>query len=302
MESINVETDTGWESFEVPEALGPGGKIRPDDAIGHYLETIGNYPRLTAEEEQALTLRIRAGDEGARKKMIECNLRLPVYVARQYTGHGLPFPDLIQEGNLGLLEAVDRYDPGRGTRFSTCAVYWIRHSIQRALDNHSKTIRIPVYVHAALAKFRRTAHELETELGRKPTMEEIAERTGMTLQEMLRIQWRTRETLSLDTPLNPETEDCFGDLVPTETVTDPAELYERKVLKEQVRKALGTLTPRERDVLTLRYGLDDGDPRTLAEVGQEFGITRERVRQIEAKAIRKLRHPSRAAMLEDFVE
>lgn len=302
MESIKVETDTGWESFEVPEALGPGGKNRQDDAIGHYLESIGNYPRLTAEEERALTLRIRAGDEGARKKMIECNLRLPVYVARQYTGHGLPVSDLIQEGNLGLMEAVDRYDPGRGTRFSTCAVYWIRHYILRALQNHSKTIRIPVYVHVVLTKIRKAAWELGMELGRKPTMEEITERTGITPEEMLRIQRRTREPLSLDKPLTPETEDCFVDLVPTETVTDPAELYERKVLKEQVRKALGTLTPRERYVLTLRYGLDDGDPKTLAEVGEEFGITRERVRQIEAKAIRKLRHPSRAAMLEDFVE
>ena len=301
MESIKVETDTGWESFEVPEALGPGGKIRPDDAIGHYLESIGNYPRLTAEEERALTLRIRAGDEEARKKMIECNLRLPVYVARQYTCHGLPVSDLIQEGNLGLMEAVDRYDPGRGTRFSTCAVYWIRHYILRALQNHSKTIRIPVYVHVVLTKIRKAAWELGMELGRKPTMEEITERTGITPEEMLRIQRRTREPLSLDKPLTPETEDCFVDLVPTETVTDPAELYEQKVLKEQVLKALGTLTPRERDVLTMRYGLEDGDPRTLAEIGQELGITRERVRQIEAKAIRKLRHPSRAAMLEDFV-
>ena len=265
-----------------------------------YLKEIGRYPLLTPEEEKELGRRMSEGDEEAKKKMTEANLRLVVSVAKRYTGRGLQFLDLIQEGNLGLMKAVDKFDHEKGFKFSTYATWWIRQSVTRAIADQAKTIRVPVHMVETINKVIRTSRTLLQELGREPSEEELAEALGMSVEKVRDILKIAQEPVSLETPIGEEEDSHLGDFIPAEGASDPAELASETLMREQIRKAISTLTPREQRVLELRYGLDDGRSRTLEEVGLEFGVTRERIRQIESKAIRKLRHPTRSRIFQDY--
>lgn len=273
-----------------------------DDPVKAYLKEIGQVPLLSAEEEQTLARAARAGDADARRRLSEANLRLVVSVAKRYAGRGLPFLDLIQEGNLGLMKAAEKFEPDRGFKFSTYATWWIRQAITRAIADQARTIRIPVHMVETINKLIRVSRQLLQELGREPTPEEIAAEMNMPVERVREILKISQEPVSLETPIGEEEDSHLGDFIQDDNVPVPADAAAFTLLKEQLEEVLGTLTEREQKVLTLRFGLEDGRARTLEEVGKEFNVTRERIRQIEAKALRKLRHPSRSRKLKDYLE
>ena len=272
-----------------------------NDPVRMYLKEIGKIPLLTPEQEQELASRLAEGDEQAYDKMIEANLRLVVSIAKRYVGRGLPFLDLIQEGNLGLIKAVGKFDHTKGYKFSTYATWWIRQSISRAIADHARTIRIPVHMVETINRVARANHELLQELGRDPTAGEIAHRLHLPLEKVEEVMRVSQDPISLETPVGEEDDSHLGDFIPDDEAYEPADAAAYALLREQLAGVLKTLTPREEKVLCLRYGLTDGKMHTLEEVGEEFNVTRERIRQIEAKALRKLRHPSRSKVLKDFL-
>ena len=273
-----------------------------DDPVRVYLKEIGKIPLLTSDEELYYAERMANGDEDAKIKIIESNLRLVVSIAKKYSGRGLFFLDLIQEGNIGLIKAVEKFDYSKGYKFSTYATWWIKQAITRAIADQARTIRIPVHMVETIHRFSRISRQLLQENGRDPTPEEIAERANTTPEKVREIMKIAQEPVSLETPVGEEEDSHLGDFIPDEDTPAPADAASFSLLKEQLAEVLHTLTEREEHVLELRYGLIDGHPRTLEEVGLEFDITRERIRQIEAKALRKLRHPSRSKKLKDFLE
>ena len=272
-----------------------------DDPVKTYLKEIGRVPLLTAGQEMALAKAARAGDADARRALSEANLRLVVSVAKRYAGRGLPFLDLIQEGNLGLMKAAEKFEPERGFKFSTYATWWIRQAITRAIADQARTIRIPVHMVETINKVKKVSSQLLHEYGHDPSAEEIAERLDMPVDKVREIMRVAQEPVSLETPIGEEEDSHLGDFIPDDDAPVPAEAASQTLLKEQLVEVLSTLTPREEKVLKLRFGLEDGRTRTLEEVGKEFNVTRERIRQIEAKALRKLRHPSRSKKLKDFL-
>ncbi|MGB9885387.1 MAG: RNA polymerase sigma factor RpoD [Moorellales bacterium] len=276
--------------------------ISLDDPVRMYLKEIGRIPLLTPEEEIELAKRIEKGDEEAKRRLAEANLRLVVSIAKRYVGRGMLFLDLIQEGNLGLIKAVEKFDYRKGYKFSTYATWWIRQAITRAIADQARTIRIPVHMVETINKLIRVSRELLQELGREPTAEEIAREMDIPVERVREIMKIAQEPVSLETPIGEEEDSHLGDFIEDEDAPAPAEAASHRLLKEQLEEVLDTLSPREEKVLRLRFGLDDGRSRTLEEVGQEFGVTRERIRQIEAKALRKLRHPSRSKKLKDYLE
>ena len=276
--------------------------VAVDDHVRMYLKEIGKVPLLTAEEEIELAKRMEAGDDEAKKKLCESNLRLVVSIAKKYVGRGMLFLDLIQEGNLGLIKAVDKFDWRKGFKFSTYATWWIRQAITRSIADQARTIRIPVHMVETINKLMRIQRQLIQELGRDPTPAEIAEVMEVSEDKVREILKIAQEPVSLETPIGEEEDSHLGDFIPDEEVPAPAEATAFSMLKEQLVEVLDTLTEREQKVLKLRFGLDDGRARTLEEVGKQFDVTRERIRQIEAKALRKLRHPSRSKKLKDYLE
>ena len=273
-----------------------------EDPVRMYLKEIGKVPLLSAEEEIELARRMEEGDEEAKKKLAEANLRLVVSIAKRYVGRGMLFLDLIQEGNLGLIKAVEKFDYNKGYKFSTYATWWIRQAITRAIADQARTIRIPVHMVETINKLIRVSRQLLQELGREPTPEEIAEEMNMPVERVREILKISQEPVSLETPIGEEEDSHLGDFIPDDNIPVPADAAAFTLLKEQLFEVLGTLTDREQKVLRLRFGLDDGRARTLEEVGKEFNVTRERIRQIEAKALRKLRHPSRSRKLKDYLD
>ena len=272
-----------------------------DDPVRMYLKEIGKVPLLTPVEEQELARRMADGDEEAKRRMAEANLRLVVSIAKRYVGRGMLFLDLIQEGNLGLIKAVDKFDYTKGYKFSTYATWWIRQAITRAIADQARTIRIPVHMVETINKVIRVSRQLLQELGHDPSAEEIAEEMGMPVDKVRDILKIAQEPVSLETPIGEEEDSHLGDFIPDEDASEPSEAASFSLLREQLMTVLDTLTPREKKVLELRFGIVDGRTRTLEEVGKEFNVTRERIRQIEAKALRKLRHPSRSKKLRDFL-
>ncbi len=276
--------------------------IAIDDPVRMYLKEIGKVPLLSSEEEIELANRIEQGDQAAKKKLAEANLRLVVSIAKRYVGRGMLFLDLIQEGNLGLIKAVEKFDYRKGFKFSTYATWWIRQAITRAIADQARTIRIPVHMVETINKLIRVSRQLLQELGREPSAEEIAAQMEMPVDKVREIMKIAQEPVSLETPIGEEEDSHLGDFIPDDEAPAPAEAAAFTMLKEQLINVLDTLTPREEKVLRLRFGLDDGRARTLEEVGKEFNVTRERIRQIEAKALRKLRHPSRSKKLKDYLD
>lgn len=296
-ESEPDEEAPGTETaFTVPEG------VAIDDPVRMYLKEIGRVPLLTAAEEVELAKRIEQGDEDAKKRLAEANLRLVVSIAKRYVGRGMLFLDLIQEGNLGLIKAVEKFDYRKGYKFSTYATWWIRQAITRAIADQARTIRIPVHMVETINKLIRVQRQLLQELGRDPAPEEIAAQMGITVDRVREIQKVAQEPVSLETPIGEEEDSHLGDFIEDEDAPAPAEAAGYQLLKEQLEEVLDTLTNREEKVLRLRFGLNDGRARTLEEVGQVFGVTRERIRQIEAKALRKLRHPTRSKKLRDYLD
>ena len=291
-----IEDEVVDIDLSVPEGVGI------DDPVRMYLKEIGRVPLLSAEQEVELAKRMEAGDEEAKKQLAEANLRLVVSIAKRYVGRGMLFLDLIQEGNLGLIKAVEKFDYSKGYKFSTYATWWIRPAITRAIADQARTIRIPVHMVETINKLIRVSRQLLQELGRDPTPEEIAQAMEIPVERVREIQKVAQEPVSLETPIGEEEDSHLGDFIEDEDAPAPAEAASYILLKEQLESVLDTLTPREEKVLRLRFGLDDGRSRTLEEVGQEFGVTRERIRQIEAKALRKLRHPSRSRKLKDYLD
>ena len=275
--------------------------VNINDPVRLYLKEIGKVPLLTAEEELDLAMRMEAGDVEAKKKLAEANLRLVVSIAKRYVGRGMSLLDLIQEGNLGLIKAVEKFDYKKGFKFSTYATWWIRQAITRAIADQARTIRIPVHMIETINKLIRVSRQLLQELGREPTPAEIGKEMGFSEEKVREIQKISQDPVSLETPIGEEEDSHLGDFIPDEDAPAPAEAASYTLLKEQLSEVLGTLTEREEKVLRLRFGLDDGRTRTLEEVGKEFNVTRERIRQIEAKALRKLRHPSRSKKLKDYL-
>ena len=296
IEEENAEDDTDILDLSVPDS------INIEDPVRMYLKEIGKVPLLTAEEEIDLAKRMEAGDEEAKKRLAEANLRLVVSIAKRYVGRGMLFLDLIQEGNLGLIKAVEKFDYNKGFKFSTYATWWIRQAITRAIADQARTIRIPVHMVETINKLVRVSRQLLQELGREPTPEEIAQRMEIPEERVREILKISQEPVSLETPIGEEEDSHLGDFIQDDNVPVPAEAAAFTLLKEQLVEVLGTLTEREQKVLRLRFGLDDGRARTLEEVGKEFNVTRERIRQIEAKALRKLRHPSRSRKLKDYLD
>ncbi|MCQ2546698.1 MAG: RNA polymerase sigma factor RpoD [Clostridia bacterium] len=276
--------------------------VAVDDPVRMYLKEIGKVPLLTADEEVELAKRMEAGDEYAKQKLCEANLRLVVSIAKKYVGRGMLFLDLIQEGNLGLIKAVDKFDYTKGYKFSTYATWWIRQAITRSIADQARTIRIPVHMVETINKLIRVSRQLLQENGREPTPDEIAAEMGITVEKVREILKIAQEPVSLETPIGEEEDSHLGDFIPDEDAPAPAEAAAFSMLKEQLVDVLSTLTDREQKVLKLRFGLEDGRARTLEEVGKEFDVTRERIRQIEAKALRKLRHPTRSKKLKDYLE
>ena len=276
--------------------------IPTDDPVRMYFKEIGKVPLLSAEEERELAIRIEQGDEEAKKKLCESNLRLVVSIARRYLNRGLSFLDLIQEGNLGLIKAVEKFDYTKGYKFSTYATWWIRQAITRSIADQARTIRIPVHMVETINKLIRISRQLLQEYGREPTSEEIAKEMGITVEKVREIKKISQDPVSLETPIGEEEDSHLGDFIPDEDIPSPVDAAAYSMLQKQLREVLDTLSEREKKVLILRFGLDDGRPRTLEEVGKEFNVTRERIRQIEAKALRKLRHPSRSKKLRDYLE
>ncbi|MCI8642453.1 MAG: RNA polymerase sigma factor RpoD [Lachnospiraceae bacterium] len=282
--------------LSVPEGIGL------EDPVRMYLKEIGKVQLLNADEETDLAVRMERGDADAKKRLAEANLRLVVSIAKRYVGRGMQFLDLIQEGNLGLIKAVEKFDYRKGYKFSTYATWWIRQAITRAIADQARTIRIPVHMVETINKLIRVQRQLLQELGREPYPEEIAKEMSLSVDRVREIQKIAQEPVSLETPIGEEEDSHIGDFVEDDRLPVPAEAAAFTMLKEQLNDVLGTLTDRERKVLRLRFGLDDGRQRTLEEVGKEFDVTRERIRQIEAKALRKLRHPSRSKKLKDYLE
>jgi len=285
---------------EINEAVAVDG-LAIDDPVRMYLKEIGKVDLLSPEEEIELAKRMLDGDEAAKKRLAEANLRLVVSIAKRYVGRGMMFLDLIQEGNLGLIKAVEKFDYTKGYKFSTYATWWIRQAITRAIADQARTIRIPVHMVETINKVIRVSRQLLQELGHDPSPEEVAEEMKMPVQKVRDILKIALEPVSLETPIGEEEDSHLGDFIPDDDAPEPAEAASFTLLKEQLVEVLGTLTPREEKVLRLRFGIEDGRTRTLEEVGKEFNVTRERIRQIEAKALRKLRHPSRSKKLKDFL-
>ncbi len=290
----------GDASEPLEEAL-PAEGAKLDDPVRMYLKEIGKIPLLSPEQELDIAKRMAEGDESARKAMTEANLRLVVSIAKRYVGRGMQLLDLIQEGNLGLLKAVEKFDYTKGYKFSTYATWWIRQSITRAIADQARTIRIPVHMVETINRVIRTAHSMVQSLGREPTAEEIAAEMHMELPKVEEILKIAQEPVSLETPIGEEEDSHLGDFIQDEEASQPAEAASYTLLREQLEEVLTTLTPREEQVLRMRFGLTDGKAHTLEEVGKEFDVTRERIRQIESKALRKLRHPSRSKKLRDFL-
>ncbi len=294
---LEFEDDNDFISVDDDSAL---TSAMSDDPVKLYLKEIGGYPLLSIEGEIELAKKIEQGDESAKRKLAESNLRLVVSIAKRYVGRGLTFLDLIQEGNLGLIKAVDKFDYTKGYKFSTYATWWIRQSITRSIADQSRTIRIPVHMSEVINKTYRVSRNLLQELGREPTEQELSDAMGMPIEKVREILKVSSDPISLDTPIGEEDDSHLGDFIKDDSIVGPEDAAAYSMLQEQIQKLLGTLTEREQRVLTLRFGLDDGRTRTLEEVGREFNVTRERIRQIEAKALRKLRHPSRARMLNGY--
>ena len=290
------EVDVENIDLSVPEG------VSIEDPVRMYLKEIGKVPLLSAEEEIELALRMEQGDEEAKKKLAEANLRLVVSIAKRYVGRGMLFLDLIQEGNLGLIKAVEKFDYRKGFKFSTYATWWIRQAITRAIADQARTIRIPVHMVETINKLIRVSRQLLQELGREPTPEEIAEEMKMPVERVREILKISQEPVSLETPIGEEEDSHLGDFIQDDNVPVPVDAAAYTLLREQLEEVLDTLTDREKKVLSLRFGLEDGRGRTLEEVGKEFNVTRERIRQIEAKALRKLRHPTRSRKLRDYLE
>ena len=305
--NIEIVEDDGGESIapasneELESVLGADG-ISIDDPVKVYLKEIGRVPLLSAEEEVELAIKMSQGDVAAKKRLSEANLRLVVSIAKRYVGRGMQFLDLIQEGNLGLIKAVEKFDHTKGFKFSTYATWWIRQAITRAIADQARTIRIPVHMVETINKVKKVNSQLLHENGHEPTNEQIAEKLEMPVEKVREIMRVAQEPVSLETPIGEEEDSHLGDFIPDEDAPAPSDVASHTMLKEQLAEVLSTLTPREEKVLRLRFGLEDGRSRTLEEVGKEFNVTRERIRQIEAKALRKLRHPSRSKKLKDFLE
>ena len=291
--------NTEPEKVEEPTA---NETVSIDDPVKVYLKEIGRVPLLTPEEETALAMRIIEGDETAKKRLSEANLRLVVSIAKRYVGRGMQFLDLIQEGNLGLIKAVEKFDYTKGFKFSTYATWWIRQAITRAIADQARTIRIPVHMVETINKVKKVSSQLLHKNGHEPTAEEIADELVMPVDKVREIMRVAQEPVSLETPIGEEEDSHLGDFIPDDDAPAPADAASHTLLKEQLEDVLASLTDREAKVLRLRFGLEDGRPRTLEEVGKEFDVTRERIRQIEAKALRKLRHPSRSKKLKDFLD
>ncbi len=292
-EEIQQESDSAKDNME---------NIGVDDPVRMYLKEIGKVDLLTADEEKELAQRIIDGDPDAKNQLCEANLRLVVSIAKRYVGRGLQFLDLIQEGNLGLIKAVDKFDHTKGYKFSTYATWWIRQAITRAIADQARTIRIPVHMVETINKLIRIQRQLIQELGREPVAEELAQEMGITVEKVREIMKISQEPVSLEKPIGEEEDSHLGDFIPDEDAPSPADQAAFTLLKEQLLEVLKDLAPREEKVLRLRFGLDDGRTRTLEEVGKEFNVTRERIRQIEAKALRKMRHPSRSKKLKDYLD
>lgn len=300
-DGLLIEDDEKIEDIEEIDLTFLDG-INIEDPVRMYLKEIGKVPLLSAEEEIELAKRMEIGDEEAKKRLAEANLRLVVSIAKRYVGRGMLFLDLIQEGNLGLIKAVEKFDYRKGYKFSTYATWWIRQAITRAIADQARTIRIPVHMVETINKLIRISRQLLQELGREPSPEEISERMDVPVERIREIIKISQEPVSLETPIGEEEDSHLGDFIQDDNVPVPAEAAAFTLLKEQLVDVLGTLTEREQKVLRLRFGLDDGRARTLEEVGKEFNVTRERIRQIEAKALRKLRHPSRSRKLKDYLD
>lgn len=308
LESMGIEVQgdmnevSGVEEEELELDLSIPEGVAIDDPVRMYLKEIGKVPLLSSEEEIELAQKIEEGSQYAKKKLAEANLRLVVSIAKRYVGRGMLFLDLIQEGNLGLIKAVEKFDYRKGYKFSTYATWWIRQAITRAIADQARTIRIPVHMVETINKLVRVSRQLLQELGREPSPEEIAEAMDIPVERVREIQKISQEPVSLETPIGEEEDSHLGDFIQDDNVPVPAEAAASTLLKEQLVEVLGTLTEREQKVLRLRFGMDDGRARTLEEVGKEFNVTRERIRQIEAKALRKLRHPSRSRKLKDYLD
>ncbi|MDR2356867.1 MAG: RNA polymerase sigma factor RpoD [Oscillospiraceae bacterium] len=298
-EELRAIATVAEDELVEPEALAE--TLNVDDPVRMYLKEIGKVSLLTAEEELELATLMATGDKDARRRMAEANLRLVVSIAKRYVGRGMQFLDLIQEGNLGLIKAVEKFDYTKGYKFSTYATWWIRQAITRAIADQARTIRIPVHMVETINKVMRVSRQLLQELGHDPTPEEIAEEMSLPVEKVREILKIAQEPVSLETPIGEEEDSHLGDFIPDEDASEPAEAASFTLLREQLAEVLKTLTPREEKVLRLRFGIEDGRSRTLEEVGREFKVTRERIRQIEAKALRKLRHPSRSRKLKDFL-
>ena len=297
---LDVDDEDEIEVEKIDLSVPDGVSI--EDPVRMYLKEIGKVPLLSAEEEIELAKRMELGDQEAKKRLAEANLRLVVSIAKRYVGRGMLFLDLIQEGNLGLIKAVEKFDYRKGYKFSTYATWWIRQAITRAIADQARTIRIPVHMVETINKLIRVSRQLLQELGREPTPEEIAAEMNMPVERVREILKISQEPVSLETPIGEEEDSHLGDFIQDDNVPVPADAAAFTLLKEQLEEVLGTLTEREQKVLTLRFGLEDGRARTLEEVGKEFHVTRERIRQIEAKALRKLRHPSRSRKLKDYLD
>ena len=297
LDTLNLDSDVskGMEGGEDSK------NVAIDDPVKAYLRDIGKVPLLTAEEEIDLAMRITEGDRRAQRRLEEANLRLVVSIAKKYTGRGMQFLDLIQEGNLGLIKAAQKFDYTKGFKFSTYATWWIRQAITRAIADQARTIRIPVHMVETINKVKKANSQLLHQNGKEPTPDEIAELLDMSPDKVREILRVAQEPVSLETPIGEEEDSHLGDFLPDDEALAPADAASQSLLREEIAAALSTLTPREAKVLSLRFGLEDGHPRTLEEVGKEFNVTRERIRQIEAKALRKLRHPNRSKRLRDFV-
>ena len=300
--SINLEEAEAYDANEDVEKILQQEGLATDDPVRMYLKEIGKIPLLEPEREMYLAEQIALGNKAAKDELVEANLRLVVSIAKRHVGKGMYFLDLIQEGNLGLMKAVEKFDYHKGYKFSTYATWWIRQAITRAIADQARTIRIPVHMVETIHKVSRTARQLLQEFGREPTTDEIAEKLNISPEKVREILKIAQDPVSLETPIGEEEDSHLGDFVEDNDSPAPAETASFTLLREQLKAVLHTLTPREEQVLTLRFGLKDGRPRTLEEVGRRFDITRERIRQIEAKALRKLRHPSRSKMLKDYLD